>query len=172
MQFVKRPNMLIWSEKPILEILATAGDLNSCALPWSLHCCSLILSAAAFLRTCSKICCPAKIANKQSLQRSPASWVCKHTNRCAAAGGRWAPGGLHSPAFGTWAWAGQALSAGALATQAPEGPLWAIFGVSVLDKFVTDSRIFWPLRETSEKHEPFCVYYCPHLFNILEDLSY
>lgn len=67
---------------------------------------------------------------------------------------------------------GWALSAGARAAQAPEVPLWAIFGVCVLDKSVTDSRIFWPLRGTSEKHEPVCIYYCLHLFNILENLSY
>lgn len=67
---------------------------------------------------------------------------------------------------------GQALSVGAVVAQVPEVPLWAIFSPSVLDKFVTDSRSFWPLRETSEKHEPVCIYYCPHLFNIFEDLSY
>lgn len=67
---------------------------------------------------------------------------------------------------------GRAVSAGAQAEQALEVPLWGIFCVCVLDKFMTDSRIFWPLRGTSEKHEPICIYHCPHLFNILEDLSY
>lgn len=49
---------------------------------------------------------------------------------------------------------------------------WAVFCVCALGTFVTDSRMIWPLCETSEKLEPICIYQCPHLFNILEDLSY
>lgn len=59
------------------------------AAPWL---CQLLLFRGAVVKS-------AKTANKPNLQRNPAPWVCKHTNRCAAARGRWAPGGFHSLAF-------------------------------------------------------------------------
>lgn len=157
--------------KANLEILATAGDLKSSALPWSLHCCSLTLSAAAFWRSCSKFCCPAKTENKQNLQHNPAPLVCKHTKSCAAARGKVSTRRAAPPCF--WdmrlSWGG--LWVRGLGLHRHQRSLFGPFSVSVLDKSLTDSRIFWPLRGTSEKHEPVCIYYCLHLFNILENLS-
>lgn len=115
--------------KAKLKILATAGALSSSTLPQSLHCCSVTLSAVACSRSCSKICCPTKIENKQTLKPKPALLVCKHINRSTAARQEVSSTQAASPCFPVTRWCWACWSAGAQAEQAPKVSLWDIFCV-------------------------------------------